>query len=228
LKTVCFVDGYNVFYGLLAGTQFKWLDLPKLLSLILNIQNPKSQITAIHYFTAPIKPALASRGTESLHAQNTYIRALKAHGVLVQQGRHQLDRARAPAFTPQEPPSRQAMVDIWKLEEKETDVRIALSVYRTISLIRKTEPEDTCLQVVLMSADTDFTPLLAAVKEDFEDVRLGLILPHRENSTRPAPGAMLKYSDWTRRQISDIELASCQFPSRVATHKKPATKPEYW
>lgn len=31
VRTAFFVDGYNLFYGLLAGTQYKWLDLPTLL-----------------------------------------------------------------------------------------------------------------------------------------------------------------------------------------------------
>ncbi|MCD2171924.1 NYN domain-containing protein [Rhizobium sp. C4] len=227
VRTHCFVDGYNLYYGLVAGTPYKWLDLPALLRHILRVQDPGFDLVQISYFTAPVKPALASRGEASLHAQRAYLRALLAKGVLVHEGRHQLEPARAPAFQSDAPASRLNMTDIWKLEEKETDVSLAIEMYRAASR-SGAMPEAGIEQIVLVSADTDFAPAVRAIREDFPEMRLGLILPHRETAHRPPPGSLTVNADWIRRHVTTKELSAHQFPDRVATRKKPARKPEYW
>jgi hypothetical protein len=55
MRTIAYVDGYNLYHGRLKYTQFKWLDLQGLLSSILRIQNPSSDLTAVKLFTASIK-----------------------------------------------------------------------------------------------------------------------------------------------------------------------------
>lgn len=229
MKTAFFVDGYNLFYGLLANTNHKWLDLPKLLSHIASIQNPETIPAEFYYFSAPILPKLASRGIKSKEAQDTYIRVLKAQGVKIVLGRHQIVHAKAPKFVNKEtPPSRDNQVEIWKLEEKETDVNIALAMYRlaTKQLLEKsTQPFE---QIILVSADTDLGPAIRALREDFPDLIIGVILPHREDSKRIAPGDFLKNAHWVRRRVTNIELLSHQLPEQFPTHKKPAFKPNYW
>ncbi|SDZ63524.1 NYN domain-containing protein [Pseudomonas sp. NFIX28] len=46
MRTAFFVDGYNLFYGLLAGTPYKWLDLPQLLAHIAHVENPASELVS--------------------------------------------------------------------------------------------------------------------------------------------------------------------------------------
>lgn len=134
MRTACFVDGYNLFYGLLAGTPYKWLDLPSLLSHIVRVEQPDNTVSAISFFTSSVKPSLASRGIASKEAQDMYLRALIARDVHVFYGRHQLESGKAPRFIDKETPaSRADLVDVWKLEEKETDVHIAISMYRLAS-----------------------------------------------------------------------------------------------
>ncbi|MGO2241102.1 MAG: NYN domain-containing protein [Halomonas sp.] len=230
MQTAFFIDGYNVFYGLLAGTPYKWLDLPSLLSAIIHEQNPHSQVAEIHYFTSPVQPALATRGQQSKQAQDTYIRALKAYGVEVHWGRHRLDHRKAPRFVSREvPASRQDQVDIWNLEEKETDVRIAIAMYRIAAKpCREDTPEGRTQQIVLVSGDTDLAPALEAIREDFPHLRIGIIVPHRKGGERTPPGSLRNNANWMRRYISNEELEAHQFPARVPTHKKPADKPDYW
>ena len=160
MRTAFFIDGYNLFYGLLANTPYKWLDLPALLTHITTIENPKSKTAKIYYFSSPVKPELASRGTQSKEAQDSYIRALKACGVSVTMGRHTLEPAQAPRFVNKSTrPSRQDKVDIWKLEEKETDVNLAVSLYRLLSKQQALHTEDQIQQVVLVSTNTDIDPI---------------------------------------------------------------------
>ncbi|MBK5532294.1 NYN domain-containing protein [Pseudomonas sp. TH08] len=229
MRTAFFVDGYNLFYGLLAGTPYKWLDLRSLLTHITFIENPQSSIVSIDYFTSPIKPQLATRGRVSKEAQDAYIRALRASKVAVHFGRHQLEPAKAPRFVDKNThASRQDKVDIWKLEEKETDVHIAISMYRTACQQVLFAMEERVEQLVLVSSDTDITPALRAIRADFPHLIVGVILPHRAGLNRPTPGSLKDHSHWLRRVITAEELLLNQFPNRVPTHKKPAIKPDYW
>lgn len=229
MRTTCFVDGYNLFYGLLAGTQYKWLDLQALLAHVLRVEHPDSTLEAVSFFTSGVKPSLATRGIASKEAQDTYLRALIAHGVSVFYGRHQLESGKAPRFVDKDTPaSRADQVEIWKLEEKETDVHIAISMYRLAAHQAALPPEQRIEQMVLVSADTDMTPALRALHEDFPDLRIGVILPHREGIPRTVPGSLKQYAHWMRHVVTNVELAAYQFPSRVSTRKKPADKPPYW
>ncbi|SMQ27796.1 NYN domain-containing protein [Pseudomonas helmanticensis] len=229
MRTAFFVDGYNLFYGLLAGTPYKWLNLRSLLTHIAFVENPQSSVVSIDYFTSPIKPQLATRGRVSKEAQDAYVRAVRASNVTVHFGRHQLEPAKAPRFVDKHTQaSRQDKVDIWKLEEKETDVHIAISMYRAASRQLMYEGAERLEQIILVSSDTDMTPALKALRTDFPGLIIGVILPHRSGSVRPLPGSLKDNSHWLRRFISAEELRLHQLPSRVATHKKPAIKPDYW
>jgi hypothetical protein len=154
---------------------------------------------------------------------------LIARGVNIAYGRHQLESGRAPRFiNKQTPASRLDQVDIWKLEEKETDVQIAISMYRLAARQVGLPPEERVEQLVLVSADTDMTPALRALREDFPELRIGVILPHREGINRTTPGSLKKHAHWMRHVVTTDELATHQLPDRVPTAKKPAIKPAYW
>jgi uncharacterized LabA/DUF88 family protein len=228
VRTAFFVDGYNLFYGLLAGTEFKWLDLPGLLTDLARKNEPDSETVSVSYFTSGVKPALATRGIDSATAQNTYLRVLKEKGVVVVMGRHRLERGCAPLWVDGQNPSRTNRVDIWDLEEKETDVNIAISMYRLASKQRDIPEHQRIQQIVLVSADTDMTPALCALKEDFPEIRRGVIFPHREGIKRNPPGSLINESDWQQRVVSLSALRDHQLPNRVPTRKKPADKPHYW
>lgn len=47
MRTIAYVDGYNLYHGRLKHTPFKWLDLHGLLGLILRIQSPASELVQI-------------------------------------------------------------------------------------------------------------------------------------------------------------------------------------
>ena len=229
MRTAFFIDGYNLFYGLLANTQYKWLNLPSLLTHIAKVENPQSETTGLYYFSSPVKPELASRGIQSKEAQDSYIRALKAHGATVMLGRHTLEPAQAPSYMGKNTrPSRQNKVDIWKLEEKETDVNIAVNMYRLLSKQQSKNQTERIEQIVLVSADTDLGPALKAIREDFPLIRVGVILPHRESIKRGIPGTLKNQADWMRTVVKNTELQAHQFPDKIPTNKKPIFKPRYW
>jgi len=70
LKTNVYVDAFNLYYGALKGTAYKWLNLRKLCELIL----PNNDIQTIRYFTDRLgtKP----NDPDQPVRQQTYLRAL--------------------------------------------------------------------------------------------------------------------------------------------------------
>ncbi|MGX1172390.1 uncharacterized LabA/DUF88 family protein [Pseudomonas sp. R151218B TE3479] len=165
----------------------------------------------------------------SKEAQDSYIRALKTTHIRVHYGHHQLEPAKAPRFVDRKTKaSREDKVDIWKLEEKETDVHIAISMYRAAAKQTTLKNHERVEQLVLVSSDTDMTPALRALREDFPETTVGVILPHRAELNRPSPGSLKQHAHWIRRVVTCDELQSHQFPNRVPTHKAPAIKPDYW
>ena len=71
MKTYVYVDGFNLYYGRLKGTPYKWLDINKLCRLLL----PKHDIVRIKYFTARVtgRPPDLDQPTR----QQTLLRALQ-------------------------------------------------------------------------------------------------------------------------------------------------------
>lgn len=228
MRTAFFVDGYNLYYGVLHGSPYKWLDLPALLSAILHIQDPAAELLSVSYYTSPVIARLATRAQASNDAQSRYIRALQARGVTVTLGNHRLAKGVAPRFVDGQKASRKDQVAIWQLEEKETDVNLALGMYRAACRAEQLQIE----QIVLVSGDTDLAPALAAIRADFPRIRQGVILPHRGEAgelVRDPPGSLKAHSDWMRRYMAGSELAACQLPPKVPLPKKPAiVKPDYW
>ena len=51
MRTVVYVDGFNLYFGCLKGTQWKWLDLVALFESVLP---KKYEIVVVKYFTAKV------------------------------------------------------------------------------------------------------------------------------------------------------------------------------
>lgn len=73
LKTIVFIDGYNLYYGLLRRSSYKWLDLYALFQHHV-LQN--ADVTEVRYYTAPVL-ARMSDDIDSPKRQRTYLQALR-------------------------------------------------------------------------------------------------------------------------------------------------------
>src|SRR5690242_8430004 len=71
LITNVYIDGFNLYYGAVRGTPYKWLNLAELCRIML----PQNQIKSIKYFTARVEPRPHDPGQAT--RQQTYIRALR-------------------------------------------------------------------------------------------------------------------------------------------------------
>jgi len=225
MKTIIYVDGYNLFYGCLKHTRYKWLDLHRLFAeQIVHAQDPGSRVTQIKFFTADIKAKIASNGQLATQAQQSYHRALVqkySTSIEIIKGFYSLEKATLPVY--KSPPDKRDSVDVWRLEEKETDVNIALTAYRDVA-------KNTAEHIVFVSNDTDLSPALQAIRDDFgSSVKIGVIIPIRKQTAGRPPNAKLSsYADWTRKYITNNELADSQLPELIPTNRKPIKKPEYW
>lgn len=136
------------------------------------------------------------------------------------QGFHTFEVATLPAYIPGTPANKSARSAVWMIEEKQTDVNLALAIYRAAT-------RGECDRIVICSNDGDVEPALRMVREDATNVRIGLVLPLPE----PVPGRarfpnqrLTAQARWVRHHIRDDELARSQMPAQIPTRKKPAIK----
>lgn len=223
LKTIVYVDGFNLFYGLLKHSNHKWLDLYTLFQRIIHIQNPESELVCVKYYTAPVMGKFASHGSKACEAQDQYHRALNSphtNTVHVINGSYTATKATPMRY--KNPPDKTDRVTAWKLEEKQTDVNLALDMYRDAI-------KNACDQIVVCTNDSDIVPALKYIKSDAPTIVLGGILPRPSTEKhRPITESIRSELDWMRKHIRLEELAAAQFPDRVPTRKKPVTRPDYW
>lgn len=230
LRTRVYIDGYNFYYGCLKRTSFKWLDPVALferqiLPSVLFERNGKAVFEldrlAVKYFTAPILKNFAS-SSDSVSSQQRYHAALAAHHagrVEIIKGYHDAKPTRARRVTPGTLPLLSELVDIWKLEEKQSDVSLALHAYS--DAIR-----GDIDHAVIVTNDTDLVPALELIKRD-TSVVVGLVVPTRWHE-RSANADLRSISDWTRTHVTPHELAASQLPRVVPGGRSAAHKPISW
>jgi hypothetical protein len=71
LRANIYVDGFNLYYGALKNTPYRWLDIAKLCRIML----PHDTINQIKYFTALVNPRPTD--PDQLTRQQIYLRALQ-------------------------------------------------------------------------------------------------------------------------------------------------------
>ncbi|MBK1736120.1 hypothetical protein CKO15_12735 [Halorhodospira abdelmalekii] len=74
LRTVVYVDGYNLYYGLLRKTAFKWLDLVALFRD--HALARQADLVEVRYYTAPVLGRMCD-SADSPKRQRSYLQALR-------------------------------------------------------------------------------------------------------------------------------------------------------
>jgi uncharacterized LabA/DUF88 family protein len=118
MRTYVYVDGFNLYYGAVKGTAYKWLNIHKLCQLLL----PKNQILKIKYFTALVTTRQSD--PDQPNRQQIYLRALKTiPGLEVIYGHFLEHEVMMPVVG--SATSKPRYVKVIKTEEKGSDVNIA-------------------------------------------------------------------------------------------------------
>jgi 6-hydroxy-3-succinoylpyridine 3-monooxygenase len=232
LRTRVYVDGYNLYYGCLKGTPHKWLDLLRLFeqqilpSIVIPGTTRASVLLpgAIKFFTADILEK-AARSTDSVSSQARYHTALrKLHSGRIEliKGYYSLIESKAKIVNAEAPstwPRDCQEILVWKVEEKQSDVSLALHAYHDAI----TGEVD---HVVIVTNDTDIAPALEMIRAH-TNVTIGLVIPTRPNERFPNT-ELANLAHWVRTHITAQELAASQLPRVVNLGKKPTVKPESW
>lgn len=234
LRTRIYIDGYNLYYGCLKGTHLKWLDLlalfeksilPSVTSMIDGHAIASDlQPAAIKFFTAPILEQ-AAKASDSIQCQEQYHAALSKHQpgrVETIKGYYSLTKARAKVIDPLDEkkwPRYCQSTDIWKLEEKQTDVNLALHVVKD-TLLGEIE------HVVIVTNDTDIAPAVEMIRAHTK-AAIGLVIPTTDHERVPNAD-LVKHAHWVRTHITEAELKSAQLPRVIAGGRRPAIKPDSW
>jgi hypothetical protein len=117
VKTYIYVDGFNLYYGALKRTPYKWLDIDRLCRTIL----PRHEIAKIRYFTARVSGRHDDPGKPT--RQQMFLRALKTLPNLDVIYGHFLSRE---CYMPLAgcPPGAQEYAKVIRTEEKDSDVNL--------------------------------------------------------------------------------------------------------
>ena len=228
MRTAVYIDGYNLYYGAIHGTKHKWLDVVGLFTHLAQKVEPSSDVVKVRYFTSRVSGKYSKHGQDSYTSQDRYIRALEALYPSIFTkilGKHLVREDEKILF--QETIDIKERVRILNIEEKKTDVNIALDMYRDAV-------SSNFDQLVLVTSDSDLQPAIHLIKQDYSKLKLGVILPtppstSEKSSKVRSSGALQKDVDWILNNIGEKDMFSNQLPNSIKPQKgQNIIKPSYW
>lgn len=210
-RAIVYVDGFNLYYGCLQGTPYRWIDLGALCARLL----PAEDVVAIRYFTARVGPRPWE--PKRPQAQEVYLRALRTVPSLTIHLGHFIT-SEINARLVNEPRAGTPYRRVWKTEEKGSDVNLAS--YLLIDGFRARYDV-----AVVMSNDSDLKEPVRFVREDL-GAPVGILNPHKNRSWALSPKQLPLGSFY--KPIRAGVLASCLFPPVLTDAHGTITKPPGW
>lgn len=213
MKTVLYIDGFNLYYSAVKSTPLRWLNPVALISRAF----PDNQIVGVKYFTAkvtalPNNPAQPTR-------QMIFWRALRTLSNLqIIEGDFRTRKVMAPVVNP--PPNFQ---QIFKTEEKGSDVNLA--AYLLLDGFRN---DYEC--AIVVSGDSDLVTPIRMVRDELKKP-VGVLNPQRlsgPDCRPPRKNAGLQHAaSFYQNGLTWAQLQAAQFPNTltdtVGTFHKPST-----
>jgi len=202
------VDAFNLYYGCLRGSPYKWLDLVALCRVLL----PKNQVECIKYFTARVgaRPGAAGQPTR----QQLYLRALETLKPIVEiyYGHYLSHVVRMPLAYPPRFGSR--FVEVIKTEEKGSDVNLA-------TYLISDAYEGRLEAAVLISNDSDLLAPVQLVTRRLGK-RVGILNPQLH------PSKALRQAATFFKQIRPYALKQSLLPNELEDSVGRFRKPASW
>jgi uncharacterized LabA/DUF88 family protein len=216
LRTIVYIDGFNLYYGLKRkyGKKYMWLNIDE---FARNIAPPQGILVQTKYFTSRLKGN--STNPEKLRRQAQFLRAVKTlyPNVVIIEGTYQsfpshckhCDNLVLCSYcgTPHVKPN-----------EKKTDVNIATSMLVDVF-------EDNCDVQILVSGDSDYEFTLQELRRMFPEKEMIVAFPPmRRNNQLIGNDKCTSFFD-----IPEESFSGAQFPDRILIdRKKPIEKPSEW
>jgi hypothetical protein len=207
VRTIVYVDGFNLYYGCVKDTPYKWLNIHRMSELLL----PNDQIVGIKYFTAKV----FSRGNDPQKhiRQQVYWRALRTIPNLeIIEGHY----SEHPKWMRVAHPSKgqPKYVEVIKTEEKGSDVNLAIHLLND-GYQRRYE-----LGVVI-SNDSDLLSSIQIVQQDL-GLAVGILNPQKH------PSKDLKDEALFIKQIRQGVIKISQFSPTLTDARGSFHKPKDW
>jgi hypothetical protein len=204
-KTNVYIDGFNLYYGAVKGTPYRWLNLAALCRHML----PTDDIQSIKYFTA--KVSARPHDPQQPMRQQVYLRALRTlPNVSIIFG-HFLTHSCPMMLTGSLPPQK-----VWvdKTEEKGSDVNLATHLLRDGF-------KGLFGTAVLITNDSDLLEPVRIVRQEL-NLPVGILNPHQHHS------CVLKSQAAFMKRIRQADVAACQFASPLVDKQGSFHKPPTW
>jgi 6-hydroxy-3-succinoylpyridine 3-monooxygenase len=212
-RSVIYIDGFNFYYGMLADRpDLKWLNYQRLGELL----RPDDDIVYVRLFTTEV-----DRGktvSPKRDRQQRFWSALKTQPkITITEGKFAL-RERTCLVRSCHNPERKYSV----LEEKQTDVNIALQLVRDVQTLMLDN-------IVVISGDIDLLPALDVVMAIDKKVRPVIYIPvHEETLKYRRKYEFMKYSQAVK-PIPEKYLRQAQFlPQVLLPNGSVVDRPPEW
>lgn len=218
LKTIVYIDGYNLYYGLLRKSAYKWLDLYLLFKE--HVLEADAGTIEVRYYTAPVLGRM-SDDPESPRRQRIYLQSLrKIHPgrIVIIEGKILASKPFQRLVQPIAELPHLEKIQVYDFNEKKSDVNLASDLLTGAW----TGAYD---QAVLCSNDSDLEGALAMVKKHHPHLRLGVVAPIIGTDHRRISRDLVQHSDWAKI-LSPIHLANAQMPERIP--HTAIQKPDSW
>jgi uncharacterized LabA/DUF88 family protein len=204
LKANIYVDGFNLYYGALKSTPYRWLDIAKLCRIML----PSDSIGQIKYFTALVNPRPSDPDQST--RQQIYLRALQTIPNLEIIYGHFLTHE---IMMPLAPP-KSGYVKVIKTEEKGSDVNLAIHLL--------SDGYKNAYDVaVIVSNDSDLLLPIQFTKKELGK-KIGILNPQKHPSK-----ALIANVDFVKNIRKGV-LSKSLFPRVLKDSQGIFTQPATW
>lgn len=195
MRTAIYIDGFNLYYGALKDTNYKWLN-PK--QLCASIPQPHHDIVSIVFCTAKVKPNPLDL-TVRIRQEN-YIKAIETYipELTVIYGHFLESRV----FYRPVDTSLGYRVEVFRPEEKGSDVNLAVHLVNDAH-------KNLYDCAVIISNDSDLAEAMRVVKDECEK-KVGLFTPWKRRVSK-----QLKRHSTFQRTIRKASLAKSQLPNPI-------------
>lgn len=207
MRTNVYIDGFNLYYGALRKTPYRWVNPEELCKLLLK----KNTIQEIKYFTALV--SARPNDLTQPQRQQLYLRALGTlPTVSVHFGHFLVHEVMMPLVVPSNQP--QQFVKVTKTEEKGSDVNLATHLLHDAHMNRFDI-------AVIVSNDSDLLEPIKIVRNELRK-KVGVLNPQKHPSR-----AILPHIDFIK-QIRSGVLKTAQFPLQLTDKHGVFSKPVGW
>lgn len=219
MRTSIYIDGFNFYYGAVAGTPYRWINVVELCRRLL----PGNEVTKVRYFTALVKDTRSDR-TKSVR-QQTFIRALETlpeievtYGSFLANVRR-IPLARAQT-TPASPDS--SRCNLVALRAPSSCAQRRGDPMSTATMLVADAFQGAFEAAAVLSTDSDLALPIELVRREL-GLPVGVLFPKRRYSVELDKVAAFK------RTFDDRLLRQCQLPEKIRDEQgRTITKPAGW